>query len=496
MWRGDFAGEATKLGVMMGHDMTRRALGLGLGLGFAGAGLAACAPQGATSFAAPQNRQFPADFLWGVATSAYQIEGALDADGRGQSIWDVFPRARIHDGSDATAANESYRRYGEDAALIGDAGMNAYRFSIAWPRILPAGAGAVSEAGLDYYARLADALLERGVTPFATLFHWDLPLALQQAGGWSNRDTALRFGEYAEVVAERLGDRVKRIVVLNEAAVHAVLGHVLGIHAPGLADADLLGPAIHHQNLAQGLAIQSMRAARSDLQIGTTMALMPSRAAGGVLGPLHQLAADGFDEAWNGAFLDPLFQGAYPKTALGMVESVLRAGDLALIRQPIDFLGVNYYAPAYMRFDAGAPSFLAPADPPRGVELDAFGRHVDASGLHEMLTRVRERYGNPRVYITENGCSDPFSDGPADLDDEFRIAYLRRHLEAVKSAIEAGANIGGYFHWTLVDNWEWAEGYRSKFGLVAQDRNTGARTPKASYAWFSALARTGVLDEG
>jgi len=490
LWRGDFAERGAKLWEMTRSNLTRRALGLG----FAGVGLAACSPQGASRFAAPQSRQFPADFRWGVATSAFQIEGSLDADGRGASIWDVFPRGRIHDGSDATTANDSYRRYGEDVALIADAGMNAYRFSIAWPRIFPDGAGAVSQAGLDYYARLVDALLARGVTPYATLFHWDLPLRLQEAGGWRNRDTALQFGEYAQAVLDRLGDRVKHIVVLNEAAVHAVLGHVLGLHAPGLADAELLGAAIHHQNLAQGLAIQAMRAARSDLQIGTTMALMPSRAAGGALAPLHRLAAEGFDEAWNGAFLDPLFRGAYPKTALGMVESVLQEGDLEVIRQPIDFLGVNYYAPAYMRFDLGAPSFLAPADPPDGVELDAFGRHVDASGLHEMLTRVREEYGNPRVYITENGCSDPFSDGPAELDDAFRIAFLRRHLEAVKSAMEQGSTIAGYFHWTLVDNWEWAEGYRSKFGLVAQDRASGVRTPKASYAWFSALARTGALD--
>lgn len=467
--------------------MTRRAVALGV----AGTALAACAPQGATSFAPPRARQFPQGFLWGVASSSFQIEGALDADGRGRSIWDVFPREKIHDRSDAGVANDSYHRYAEDVALIADAGMNAYRFSIAWPRILPTGAGTVNEAGLDYYSRLIDALLARGVTPYATLFHWDLPLALE--GGWANRETALRFGDYAGVVAERLGDRLKHIVVLNEAAVHAVLGHVYGTHAPGLTDASLMAGAIHHQNLAQGLSIQAMRAARNDLAIGTTMALMPSRAAGGLLGPLHRLAAEGFDEVWNRAFLDPLFLGAYPKVARDMVKSALREGDMEIVRQPVDFLGVNYYAPTYMRFDLGAPSFLAPADPPAGSELDAFARHVDPSGLHEVLARLRDQYGNPHVYITENGCSDAFSDGPAELDDQFRIDYLRRHLEAVKSAMEAGCDVGGYFHWTLTDNWEWAEGYRSKFGLVAQDRATGVRTPKASYAWFGNLARTGVL---
>lgn len=442
-----------------------------------------------------QSRQFPADFVWGVATSAFQIEGALDADGRGASIWDVFPRDRVADRSDASRTNDSYRRYEEDVALIADAGLRAYRFSIAWPRILPDGAGAVNQAGIDYYARLIDALLARGIAPYATLFHWDLPLLLQQQGGWSSRETALRFADYARVVAERLGDRAKHIVVLNEAAVHAVLGHVLGMHAPAQHDASLLGAVTHHQNLGQGLAVQAMRAARSDITIGTTLALMPSRAAGGWLAPLHTLAARGFDDVWNGAYLDPLLRGSYPSTMERMAEKVIRDGDLALTRQPIDFLGVNYYAPSYMRFDARRPSLIAPADPPRGVELDAFGRHVDPGGLYEVLLRLKRDYGNPRVLITENGCSDTFSNDAAIIEDAYRISYVRRHLEAVKAAMEAGCDIGGYFHWTLVDNWEWAEGYRSKFGLVAQDRETGVRTPKASYRWFSALARSGALDQ-
>jgi beta-glucosidase len=454
---------------------------------------------------APQSRQFPDDFIWGAASSSFQVEGSLEADGRGPSIWDVFPREKIHDGSDASIATDSYRRFGEDVALIADAGLKAYRFSIAWPRIVPDGVSAqplipagwtgVNRAGIDYYSRLIDALLERGVTPYATLFHWDLPQGLHERGGWAARETAERFRDYAAVVSEFLGDRLKHFVILNEAAVHAVLGHVLGIHAPGLTGADRLGAVIHHQNLAQGLAIQELRAGRSDLSIGTTMALMPSRAARGVT-PLNNLAANGFDELWNGAFLDPLFKGSYPKTARDMMKDVLREGDLAITRQRIDFLGVNYYSPAYMRFDASSPSFVAPADPPRGVELDAFGRHVDPSGLFETLERVRTQYGNPRILITENGCSDAFGDGPAVIEDQFRIDYLRRHIEAVKAAMEAGADIGGYFHWTLLDNWEWAEGYRSKFGLIAHDRASGVRTKKASYHWFSALARNGALREG
>lgn len=472
--------------------------------GAAAAALASCSRESAAPMPTPSARQFPANFVWGVATSAFQTEGAWDADGRGRSIWDVFPRAKIIDGSDARVANDSYHRYAEDIALIADAGLKAYRFSIAWPRIVPDGASAmrmmpagwtgVNQAGLDHYSRMIDAMLARGVAPYATLFHWDLPQALQERGGWRERDTAQRFADYAAVVGEHLGDRLKHIVILNEAAVHAVVGHVLGQHAPGLTDASLLGAAIHHQNLAQGMAIQALRAGRNDLQIGTTMALMPSRPKQGALNALDHLAADGFDNVWNGAFLDPLFKGSYPGAAQDIVKSVVRDGDMATTRQPIDFLGVNYYAPAYMRFDWNAPSHIAPAEPPAGVERDAFGRHVDPSGLWETLARVRTAYGNPPVLITENGCSDPFSDGPAQQDDQFRITYLRHHLEAVKRAMEDGSRVGGYFHWTLVDNWEWAEGYRSKFGFVSQDRTTGARAVKASYAWFKQLAASGMLD--
>lgn len=471
--------------------ITRRALGAGT----AALALPGCARDEGAPMPALQSRQFPADFVWGVASSAFQIEGALAEGGRGPSIWDDFPREAVADGSDGSVAIDSYHRYGEDVALIADAGLNAYRFSIAWPRIFPEGAGPVNEAGVDYYSRLVDALLEHGIAPYATLFHWDLPQALQDQGGWTRRQSTENFRDYAVLIAERLGDRLKHFVVMNEAAVHAVVGHVLGLHAPKLTGAGQLGRVIHHLNLAQGMAIMDMRLARPDASIGTTLALMPSRPKQGVFDMLDRVAADGFDKLWNGGFLDPLLRGSYPKVAADMIGDALRPGDIALTKQRIDFLGVNYYAPSYMRFDASRPSYIAPADPPRGVELDAFGRHVDPGGLHETLLRLKNEYDNPRVLITENGCSDAFSTGPAVIEDDFRIAYVRRHLEAVKAAMEAGCDIGGYFHWTLIDNWEWAEGYRSKFGLVAHNRETGVRTPKASYAWFSALARSGALPE-
>ncbi len=475
--------------------ITRRRLG-GVAAGAAAAGLAGCAAK-TGPLPVLKDRQFPADFTWGAASAAYQTEGSTEADGRGRSIWDEFAArpGAIIDGSDATTACDSYRRYTEDADLVAGAGLKAYRFSIAWPRIFPDGAGALNEAGVDYYSRLVDALLDRGVSPFATLFHWDLPLALQEKGGWAARDTALRLADYAAAITARLGDRVKNFIVLNEAAVHAVLGHVLGEHAPGLKDAALLGPVIHHLNLGQGLSVAAMRAAQGGLSIGTTMALQPARPQGAPLAFWNRPAADGFDALWNGAFLDPLFKGAYPAAALAMVEPMLKEGDLARIRQPVDFLGVNYYSPTTIRLDLSSPSRIAAGEPPAAAPRDAFGREIDPSGLLDMLTRVRESYGNPVVYITENGCSDAFSDGPAVLDDGFRINYLRAHLEAVKAAMEAGSRIAGFFHWTLIDNWEWALGYRSKFGLVAMDRTTGARTPKASYVWYAGLAASGLLDE-
>jgi len=473
--------------------VSRRALGA-LALGGAAAGLSGC-ESGHETDLNPKSRQFPKDFVWGVATAAFQTEGGQTVDGRGPSVWDGFEKipGHVKDGTDATVATDSYRRFQDDVDLIAGASLNAYRFSISWSRILPTGEGAVNPAGLDHYSKLVDALLAKGVTPYATLFHWDLPQGLQAKGGWANRDTALRLADYAHAVVDKLGDRLKHYIILNEAAVHAVFGHVLGEHAPGLKDINLLGKVVHHMNLGQGLAMQALRAGRNDLQVGTTMALQPCRPAGGSWAIWNRLASDGLDALWNKAWLDPLFKGTYPKDMDELLKGVIQDGDLKTVRQPVDFLGVNYYAPAYVRLDLSAPSKIAPAAPPKGAELDAFGRHIDPSGLFEVLDRVRREYGAPRMLVTENGCSDPFGSGPAILRDDFRIAYLRRHLEAVLAAREAGCDVRGYFEWTLIDNFEWDLGYTSKFGLVAMDRATGIRTPKASYAWFKALAQAGML---
>ena len=476
--------------VMEKHGVTRRALAPLA----AGAGLAittSCGPESK----APKSRQFPKGFLWGAATSAFQVEGSLDADGRGASIWDVFQKnpRKIADGSTAAIATDSYRRYKDDVALLAGANLNAYRFSISWPRVLPDGAGQVNEKGLDYYRALTDALLEEDIAPYATLFHWDLPQALYEKGGWASRDTAKRLGDYAGLIAQKLGDRLKHFVVLNEAAVHTIIGHVLGIGAPGTKDAGLLGPVTHHQNLGQGLAIKALRAARGDLKVGTTMALAPSRAEGPWWHVRNLLPAYAFDAIWNGAYLDPLFKGSYPWVARSFLEPSLKDGDMVVTRQPVDFLGVNYYSPTYIKYDDSNPTHIGPGAVPAGVPLDAFRRAIDPSGLAEMLSRVREDYGNPPVLITENGCSDPLNK-PAMLDDAFRVKYLRQHLEVVRSEMERGSPIGGFFTWTIIDNWEWESGFTAKFGLVAMDRATGVRTPRKSYAWFGELAKTGLLD--
>ena len=442
----------------------------------------------------PRSRQFPANFAWGASTSSYQTEGSLDADGRGPSIWDSFSRdgAHIQDHSTAAIATNSYNRFADDVLLIAGAGLKAYRFSIAWPRIQATGAGPANPKGLDFYNRLIDAQLAAGVEPYATLFHWDMPQALQDRGGWLRRDMSERFADYAAIVADRLGDRLKNFITFNETAVHTVLGHVLGTHAPGLKSSDNLGPVIHHQNLAHGLATQALRAARGDLKIGASFALTPARPSGGLI--WNRLVSNRFGEIWNGMSLEPLLKGAYPKSTLSLLTKVLMEGDLKITRQPLDFVGVNYYSPAYVGFDLTSAAHIGPGKPPQGAELDAFQREIDPSGLAEVLGWLRKDYGNPRVIITESGVSDPISSTAAAIQsDVFRIRYLRRHLEAVLSAMEAGSPIDGYFVWSILDNWEWDKGFSSKFGLVSQAGPGGARRPKASYAWFKALAQSGSL---
>ncbi|MEU1194835.1 GH1 family beta-glucosidase [Streptomyces sp. NPDC005813] len=419
--------------------------------------------------------QFPPGFLWGVSTSAHQIEGA--ADERDPSVWDAFTAepGRIKDGSTAEVACDHYHRYPEDVALLAGLGVDAYRFSVSWPRVN-------SPGGLDFYDRLVDELCTAGVRPVPTLFHWDLPLELD----WLSRDTAARFADHAAVVAERLGDRVKKWITLNEPAEHTLLGHALGAHAPGrrlLFDAL---PVAHHQLLAHGLAVRALRAAGAD-DIGIANSHGPTWAASRRTADVE--AADFYDALLNRLFADPLLLGRYPEGIGELLPGDVEA-DLKVIAEPLDWYGVNYYQPTKVGAPEGAEiefsGLTLPADLPfsvrelEGYPVTDFGWPVVPEALTELLVGLRERYGDrlPPVVITENGCS---YEG---IDDQERIAFLDGHVRALHRALEQGVDVRGYFVWSLMDNFEWAEGYARRFGLVHVDYDTLERTPKASYTWL------------
>jgi beta-glucosidase len=435
---------------------------------------------------------FPAGFRWGVATAAYQIEGAVAEDGRGDSIWDTFCRQPgvIRDGHTGDVAADHYHRWAQDVALMADLGITAYRFSIGWPRVQPGGAGAANPAGLDFYERLTDALLAAGITPVPTLYHWDLPQPLEDAGGWLSRDTAQRFADYAALAAGRLADRIGLWITLNEPYVVTAMGYALGIHAPGKAL--MLGalPTAHHQLLGHGLATAALRAAGAR-EVMITNNYSPAW-------PASDSAADvaatrAYDTLQNRVFTDPVLVGRYPDLgAFGVGEGGLdcvRDGDLAVISAPIDGLGVNYYMPTRLSAlpDSPLPFQMQPIP---GYPLTAFGWPVVPAALTEMLTSLKQWYGEalPPLYVTENGCSQPdevAADGT--VDDPGRIDYLDGHLRAVHDAIEAGVDVRGYFEWTLTDNFEWSEGYHQRFGLVHTDFETQRRIPKSSFAWYRDL---------
>ncbi|MFB7439302.1 GH1 family beta-glucosidase [Streptomyces mirabilis] len=423
--------------------------------------------------------QFPPGFLWGVSTSAHQIEGA--AAERDPSVWDAFTAepGHIKDGSTADVACDHYHRYPEDVALLADLGVDAYRFSISWPRVN-------SPGGLDFYDRLVDALVAAGIRPVPTLFHWDLPLKLEETGGWLNRDTAERFAEYAGVVAARLGDRVKKWITLNEPAEHTLLGHALGAHAPGKQLLFDSLPVAHHQLLAHGLAVRSLRAA-GVTDIGIANSHGPTWAASER--PEDVEAADFYDLLLNRLFADPLLLGRYPDGIGELMPGDVEA-DLKVIAEPIDWYGINYYQPTKVGAPEGAEiefsGLTLPAELPfsvrelEGYPVTDFGWPVVPEALTELLVGFRERYGDrlPPVVITENGCS---YEG---IDDQERITFLDGHVRALHRALEQGVDVRGYFVWSLLDNFEWAEGYARRFGLVHVDYDTLKRTPKASYTWL------------
>ena len=426
---------------------------------------------------------FPDGFEVGVSTAAYQIEGAIAEDGRGPSVWDTFSHTpgRIKNGDTGDVACDHYHRWPEDVALMADLGVDAYRFSIAWPRVQPTGRGALNQAGLDFYDRLVDALLERGIAALPTLFHWDLPQALEDEGGWLSRSTAERFAEYAGHVADRLGDRVHRWITLNEPVVHMADGYAFGGGAPGQALMFGALPVAHHQLLGHGLAIRALRE-RGATQVMITNNCSPVQPASD--DEADVAAAVLYDNFHNRLFNDPVLLGAYPEFLESLLGDVIHDGDLAIISTPVDALGINYYNP--MRIAASDSDLPFEQRPIEGVPTTAFGWPVVPDGLRDLLVGLRETYGAalPPIYITENGCSTDDRTG-----DAFRVDYLDEHLGALRQAIEAGVDVRGYYVWSLMDNFEWAEGYNQRFGLVHVDFETQERTPRDSYRWLQAALR-------
>jgi beta-glucosidase len=426
---------------------------------------------------------FPADFVWGAATSAYQIEGAVAEDGRSPSIWDTFSRTpgAIAGGHNGDVACDHYHRWPEDIALLRRLGTTAYRFSIAWPRVVPGVDGKVNRAGIGFYDRLVDALLDAGITPYPTLYHWDLPQVLQDRGGWPERETAERFGGYAAVVAEALGDRVKDWATLNEPLCSAWIGYLEGQMAPGLTDLTAAVRASHHLLLGHGRAVAAIRAAVPDARVGIVLNLSPcdpasERAA-------DRAAADRADGHTNRWWLDPIHGRGYPRDMVELyaVEPPVRDGDLTAIAAPLDWLGVNYYFRSVVTDDPSAPPPHTRQVPLAAAQHTAMGWEVYPEGLERVLTRVTEEYGARRVMVTENGSAYPDTVLPdGRVDDTERIAYLERHLAACARAVRRGVPLAGYFAWSLLDNFEWAYGYDKRFGLVHVDYATQQRTIKES----------------
>jgi beta-glucosidase len=445
------------------------------------------------------NVQFPQGFLWGAATAAYQIEGAWNEDGRGESIWDHFTHRphTVLDGATGDVACDHYHRMAEDVALMKEIGLQAYRFSISWPRVLPSGVGAVNEKGLDFYERLVDALLQNGIQPNATLNHWDFPQALQERGGWMNRDSADWFSEYAGVVFERLGDRVAFWSTHNEPWVIAFLGFAHGIFPPGLADSSAAYQVSHHLLLAHGQAVQAFRGGSHAGKIGIVLNFSHFEPASE-----HEADAAACQRAYdNGTalFMAPLFRGCYPENLyewVGPSAPLRQAGDLEVIRQPLDFLGVNYYFTQSVSFDhRGGQLKLGVEhvhDP--GWTRTEMGWGVHPAGLTELLLDIWKNYGNPPAYITENGvASIDVPDASGSVVDWDRIKYLDAHLRAAHNAMQAGVDLRGYYVWSLMDNFEWAHGYEPRFGITRVDFDTGARVPKQSAHWYQeVIARNGL----
>ena len=434
---------------------------------------------------------FPPDFLWGVSTAAYQIEGATLEDGRAPSTWDYFATlpGKVYAGETGEVATDHYHRMPQDVALMADLGLKSYRFSIAWSRVLPTGVGPINARGLDFYERLVDALLEHKITPFVTLYHWDLPMTLHERGGWLNRDTAYAFADYAEMMAARLGDRVDHWVTHNEPWCNAFLGYGTGFHAPGLEDMQSAINAGHHLLLAHGLALPRLRALTSPTaQVGITLNVSPVYAADAQAPTLQ--GVEHKDVIQNRWFLDPLFKAHYPETlfsSLGVQAPPMEADDMALISAPIDFLSINYYSRAVIRGSTQNASYEE-VNAIEGSEYTAMNWEVYPSGLTDILVRLHHDYAPPRLMVTENGAAFPdVWDGEHEINDSRRLDYLRSHIRAVGDAIAQGVPVHGYYIWSLLDNYEWTEGYSKRFGIVYVDYASQRRIIKKSGHWYASF---------
>lgn len=434
---------------------------------------------------------FPPGFVWGTASSAYQIEGAWEADGKGPSTWDTFTHRPgvVLGGQTGDVAVDHYHRWEADLDLMQSLGVNAYRFSVAWSRVLPTGTGDINPAGLDFYERLVDGMLARGIAPYLTLHHWDLPQALEDGGGWTSRVTAEAFGDYAGVMGRALGDRVAGWITLNEPFVLTTFGYSFGTHAPGRTMFLSVWPVVHHLLVGHGLAVQALRNAGVSGDVGITNNLTPVWPL--TDSPEDHAAAQRLDTLYNRQWLDPILLGTQPIDPAvafpGSDLSVIRPGDADIIATPIDFLGVNFYNPQQVKASSADNPMgfeLAPID---GVPRTGFDWPVVPEALTELLIGLTQTYGDalPPMYITENGTSTPdIIDSDGRVRDAFRWAYLDRHLRALADAIHGGADVRGYFCWTLTDNFEWAEGFDQRFGLVYVDPQTQERIPKDSFDWY------------
>ncbi len=454
-----------------------------------------------------ENIVFPQGFLWGAATAAFQVEGATTVDGRTDSIWDAFCRlpGKVVGGDCGEPAADHYRRFEQDVAMMAELGLKAYRFSIAWPRVRPDG-GEVNQKGLDFYQRLVDTLLAHDIVPWPTLYHWDLPQKLEETGGWASRDTAFRFADYAAATVEALGDRVDTWTTLNEPWCSAFLGYAAGVHAPGRTDPSAAVAAVHHLLLGHGLAADTIRATVPDAKVGITLNMYPIIPVDPT-DPADLDVARRLDGLQQRIFLDPLLRGEYPADIVADLEPFgfsehVRDGDLGVISAPMAMLGVNYYSEHYVSASPNG-SDSAPS-PWVGVQHASFPRRdaprtdmdweVHPDGLTAVLLRLHHDYPRLPLYITENGAAfrDDFSVNGA-IDDVDRTGFIASHLRAAHAAIEAGVDLRGYFCWSLMDNFEWAEGYAKRFGIVHVDYDTQIRTPKMSARWFARVARDNAL---